>query len=89
MGHLGIQFANKMGYRVVALSSSSSKAQLAKDLGAHEYLDGSKVDQGKALAELGGAKVVICTAPSPDVINKLFSGMKSDGTILIVASKRF
>jgi D-arabinose 1-dehydrogenase-like Zn-dependent alcohol dehydrogenase len=86
LGHLGIQFAAKMGYRVVALSSSPSKAALAKELGAHEYIDGSSVDQGEALQKLGGAKVIMCTAPRGDVINKLYGGMRPKGTILILAS---
>ena len=59
LGHLAIQFANKMGYRTVALSSSGSKKDLAMKLGAHDYLDGSKVDQAAELQKLGGAKVIV------------------------------
>ncbi|KAI0782627.1 GroES-like protein [Abortiporus biennis] len=85
LGHFAIQFAHAMGYKTVALSSSPAKAQLAKDLGAHEYIDGSKVDQAKALQELGGAKVIMCTAPNPKVIQTLIGGLATDGTLLLLA----
>ncbi|KAI0749401.1 GroES-like protein [Daedaleopsis nitida] len=85
LGHLGLQFANAMGYRVVALSSGPSKEALSKELGAHVYLDGSKVDQGEALKSLGGAKVILCTAPNADVIQKLLSGLSIDGTLCLLA----
>ena len=55
LGHLGIQYASKMGYRTVALSSSGAKEKFARLLGAHEYIDGSKEDQGEILSKLGGA----------------------------------
>jgi hypothetical protein len=58
--HLGILFCRAMGYRTVALSSSASKESLAAELGAHDYIDGSKVDQADTLQKLGGAKVKIC-----------------------------
>ena len=74
-----------MGYRVVALSSSSSKQALARELGAHEYIDGSKEDQAAALQALGGAKVIMCTAPNADAIQNLISGMAIGGTMLLVA----
>lgn len=52
LGHLAVQFARQMGFRVVALSSSDSKREMAKKLGAHEYLDGSKVDQAEELQKV-------------------------------------
>ncbi|KAI0368656.1 GroES-like protein [Pilatotrama ljubarskyi] len=85
LGHLGLQIANAMGYRVIALSSGSSKEALARQLGAHEYIDGSKVDQAEALKALGGAKVIMCTAPNSDVIQSLLSGLAVDGTLLLIA----
>lgn len=54
LGHMGLQYAAKMGYRVVALSSSDAKRDFAHKLGAHDYIDGSKEDQGAALAKMGG-----------------------------------
>lgn len=85
LGHLAVQFSRKMGYKTVALSASDSKKDLAAKLGAHEYVDGSKEDQAKALQKLGGAKVIVCTAPNPEVINKLMGGLATDGILLILA----
>ena len=87
LGHLGIQYAAKMGYKTVALSSSGVKEKFAKDLGAHVYIDGSKEDQGEALSKLGGAALIVATAPDPDVIQKLLPGLGLRGKLLIVASK--
>lgn len=85
LGHLAVQFASRMGYKTVALSSGPSKEQLAKNLGAQVYLDGSKVDQTKELAALGGAKVIICTAPNSQVIQGLLPALALDGTLLVLA----
>ncbi len=74
-----------MGYRVVALSSGPAKESLSKELGAHVYVDGSKVDQAEALKALGGAKVIACTAPNASVTEKLLPGLAVDGTLLLLA----
>lgn len=74
-----------MGYHVVALSSGDSKKDLAHKLGAHDYIDGSKVDQAEELTKMGGAKVILCTAPHPDVIQKLVNGLGVDGQLCILA----
>ncbi|GAA5901006.1 hypothetical protein JCM6882_005999 [Rhodosporidiobolus microsporus] len=84
LGHLGVQFARQMGYKTVALSGSASKKELADKLGAHVYVDGSKEDQAEALQKLGGAKVVVCTAPNPEIIGKLVPGLAPDGQLLIL-----
>ncbi|KAL8805560.1 MAG: hypothetical protein Q9200_005379 [Gallowayella weberi] len=75
LGHLAIQYASKMGYRVVALSSSGAKKQFAKDLGADDYIDGSKEDHAEALQKLGGASLIVSTSPSPESIGKLVGGL--------------
>jgi len=85
LGHFAIQFAHSMGYRVVALSSSPAKEHIAKKLGASVYLDGSKVDQAKALQDMGGAKVIMCTAPKAEVIQSLIPGLTVGGQLLILA----
>ncbi|KAI8980104.1 GroES-like protein [Trametes punicea] len=85
LGHLALQIANAMGYRVVALSSNSSKEPLARQLGAHDYIDCSKQDEVETLKASGGAKVIMCTAPNPEVIQKLIPGLAVDGTMLLVA----
>lgn len=85
LGHLAVQFAAKSGYNVVALSSSDSKRKLAAELGAKHYVDGSKENLGEALQKLGGADLVVCTAPSADLIKSLIPGLNVNGTILILA----
>jgi D-arabinose 1-dehydrogenase-like Zn-dependent alcohol dehydrogenase len=85
LGHLAVQFAKNMGLHTIALSSSDSKRQLATELGAAEYIDGSKEDQAEALAKRGGAKVIMCTAPSSKVIQTLLPGLAVGGQLLILA----
>ena len=87
LGHLAIQYSRKMGDKTVALSSSASKKELAEKLGAHIYLDGSKVDQAEELMKLGGAKVIMCTAPNGPIITKLLGGLAVNGTILLLAGE--
>lgn len=85
LGHLALQFSRAMGYRTIALSSGPGKKELALSLGADEYIDGSEVNQAEALQALGGAKVIMCTAPSPKVIQSLLPGLAVDGQLLILA----
>ncbi|TCD60758.1 hypothetical protein EIP91_009551 [Steccherinum ochraceum] len=85
VGHLGIQFASKMGYKVVALSSGPSKEEDSLKFGAFKYLDGSKVDHGEELQKLGGAKVIMLCAPTSDV-SGLLKGLAYDGTLLVLAA---
>ncbi|KAJ3993847.1 GroES-like protein [Lentinula boryana] len=85
LGHLGIQYAKAMGYKVVALSQSDAKKDLATKLGADVYLDGSKVNQVDELMKLGGAKVILATAPQGAAIATLLGGLKVGGTMLTVA----
>lgn len=87
LGHLALQYANKMGYRVVALSSSGSKEKFARDLGAHDYVDGSKTNEGEYLKNLGGAAMIVSTAPNPEVIPQLLEGLAPLGKLLILSGK--
>src|SRR5262249_11511864 len=64
LGHLGIQYANKFGYRVAAIGRGPGNAALAKKLGASVYIDSSAVDAAEELQKLGGAQVILATAPS-------------------------
>ncbi|EJF61518.1 GroES-like protein [Dichomitus squalens LYAD-421 SS1] len=82
VGHLGIQIAKAMGFRVIAISSSGDKEAVARELGAHEYIDCSKVDPVQALQALGGAKVIMCTVPDIHAAMKLLPGLAVDGTLL-------
>jgi D-arabinose 1-dehydrogenase-like Zn-dependent alcohol dehydrogenase len=86
LGHLALQYANKMGFRVVAISSSADKEKFARDLGAHEYIDGSKEDIGQALQKMGGAACVVFTAPNAKLIPPLISGLGPLGKLLVLAT---
>jgi D-arabinose 1-dehydrogenase-like Zn-dependent alcohol dehydrogenase len=85
LGHLAVQYANKMGYRVVALSSGSKKKEFAMQLGAHEYIDTSKDDGCAKLQEMGGAALIVATAPNPKAIGPLTGGLEPGGRILVLA----
>jgi D-arabinose 1-dehydrogenase-like Zn-dependent alcohol dehydrogenase len=86
LGHLGIQYAARMGFRTVALSSGSDKEDLARQLGAHEYVDTTKVKAAEGLQKLGGADLVLATAPYADAIASTVDGLKPRGKLLIVAA---
>nr|POE52196.1 alcohol dehydrogenase patd [Quercus suber] len=85
LGHLALQYASKFGYRVVALSRDNKKEAFARKLGATEYISGSPEEQGAALAKLGGAACIMCTAPIQDSIGPLISGIGPLGKLLIVS----
>ena len=82
LGHLALQYANKMGYRVVALSSGGSKRDFAAKLGAHDYIDTSKDDPAKTLKAMGGAALIVCTAPNAKAISSLTGGLEPGGSVL-------
>lgn len=86
LGHLGIQYAAKMGFHVVAVSSGSDKEQLARQLGAHDYIDTKKVAAAEGLQKLGGADLVLATAPHASAIVSTFDGLKPRGKLLLVAA---
>ena len=87
LGHLALQYANKMGYKVVALSSSAGKEKFAKELGAHEYLDASKENVAEGLMKLGGAAMIVSTAPNPDVVGDLVNGLAPGGKLVVLSRK--
>ncbi|KAJ9156466.1 Polyketide synthase, enoylreductase domain [Pleurostoma richardsiae] len=85
LGHLAIQYARKFGWRVVAVSRGSSKEAFAKELGAHEYIDSSKVDPGEALKNLGGASLIVTTTPVAAAITPLMKGLGLLGKLLVLS----
>lgn len=85
LGHLALQYAAKMGYTVVALSSSSDKGDFAAMLGAHHYIDTSKEDASRALQKLGGANMIVCTAPNAKVVSPLVTGLAPSGKLVVLA----
>ena len=87
LGHLAIQYAHKLGYRVVALSRDSRKEKFARELGADEYVDASKGDTGEALQKLGGASLILATAPSADSITPLLKGLGILGKLVILSGE--
>jgi D-arabinose 1-dehydrogenase-like Zn-dependent alcohol dehydrogenase len=86
LGHLAIQFASRMGFRTVALSRGADKKALARELGAHEYVDAKDVEPAEGLRALGGADLVLATAPNSAAIAAVVGGLKPRGKLLIVAA---
>jgi len=86
LGHLAVQFASKSGYKTVAISRGADKEKLARELGAEFYIDDAKGDAAKQLADMGGAQVILCTAPNSKAIGALAPGLKYKGKLLIVAA---
>ena len=86
LGHLAIQYAARMGFRTIAVSSGADKEELARQLGAHEYVDTKKVSAAEGLKKLGGADLVLATAPHADAIASTVDGLKPRGKLLIVAA---
>jgi D-arabinose 1-dehydrogenase-like Zn-dependent alcohol dehydrogenase len=86
LGHLGIQFANKFGYRVAAISRGKENAALARKLGAHHYIDSQASNPAAELEKLGGARVILCTAPSGKSMTALVDGLGIDGRMVVVGA---
>lgn len=85
LGHLALQYARKMGYRTVAISTSSSKKDFATQLGATDYIDTSKENAAEALQKMGGAALIIVTAPNPEIMGPLVNGLGPLGKLLNLA----
>lgn len=86
LGHLGIQFAVKMGFRTVAIARGQDKAKLALELGAHRYIDSRTQDVAATLAGMGGAKLILATATNTDAMSAAVGGLGYRGTLLIVGA---
>ena len=84
LGHLGIQFANKFGYRVAAIGRGAESAPLAKKLGAHIYIDNQATNPAEALQKLGGAQVILATAPSSKAMSDVINGLGPNGKLIVV-----
>jgi propanol-preferring alcohol dehydrogenase len=84
LGHLGIQYARAMGFRVAAIDLGAEKAELAKKLGAHHYIDGKTQDPGAALQALGGASVILATAASGKAMSPLVGGLAVTGRMITI-----
>jgi D-arabinose 1-dehydrogenase-like Zn-dependent alcohol dehydrogenase len=86
LGHLAIQYAARMGFRTVAISRGADKEALARELGAHEYVDTQRRPAAEALQALGGAHLVLATAPHSDAIDATVGGLRPRGRLLVVAA---
>ena len=86
LGHLGIQFANKFGYKVAAIGRGSENAVLAKKLGASVYIDSKSTNAAEELQKLGGAQVILATAPSSKAMSELVNGLGPNGKLMVVGA---
>src|SRR6202050_3367591 len=86
LGHLGIQFAQKFGYKVAAVGRGPEKAALAKKLGADIYIDSAATDPAAELQKLGGAAAILATAPSGKSMSALIGGLGANGTLMVVGA---
>lgn len=88
LGHLAIQFANKFGYKVAAVGRSSENAPLARKLGASVYIDSKATNAAEELQKLGGAQVILATAPSSKAMSALIDGLGPNGTLMVIGADR-
>lgn len=86
LGHLGVQFAAKMGFRTIAIARGSDKASFAKQLGAHHYIDSQALDVAAELQKLGGAKVIIATVTDADAMSTAVNGLAINGKLMVLGA---
>jgi len=86
LGHLGIQFASKFGYKVAAIGRGSENAAIAKKLGASVYIDSKATNAAEELQRLGGAQVILATAPSSKSMSELINGLAPNGKLMVVGA---
>jgi propanol-preferring alcohol dehydrogenase len=84
LGHLGVQYARHMGFEVAAIGRGADKAELAKKLGAHHYIDNAATDSAEALQALGGAKVILITASGGKTVTETFKGLRPGGVSIVL-----
>jgi D-arabinose 1-dehydrogenase-like Zn-dependent alcohol dehydrogenase len=84
LGHLGVQYASRFGYRVAAIGRGSENATLAKKLGASIYIDSAATKAAEELQKLGGAQVILATAPSSKAMSELIDGLAPNGKLMVV-----
>lgn len=86
LGHLAVQFANRFGFRVAAISRGHENAELASKLGAHHYLDSRTTNIAEKLQKIGGARVILATAPSGKSKSALVDGLATNGKMVVVGA---
>jgi D-arabinose 1-dehydrogenase-like Zn-dependent alcohol dehydrogenase len=86
LGHLGIQFANKFGYKVVAIGRGAENEAFVKKLGASVYIDNKATKPAEALQKMGGAQVILATAPSSKAMSELIDGLAPNGKLMVIGA---
>jgi D-arabinose 1-dehydrogenase-like Zn-dependent alcohol dehydrogenase len=86
LGHLGVQFASKFGYKVAAIGRGPENSALAKKLGASVYIDSAEANAAEELQNLGGAQVILATAPSSKAMSDLFEGLGPNGKLMVIGA---
>lgn len=86
LGHLGVQFAAKMGFKTVAIARGSGKEPLARELGAHHYIDSQAQDVAGELAKLGGAKVIVATVTNAEAMSATLGGLGVNGKLMVLGA---
>jgi len=86
LGHLGVQWANKFGYKVAAIGRGSENARLAKKLGANVYIDSKATNAAEELQKLGGAQVILATAPNSKAMSELIDGLGPNGKLMVIGA---
>jgi D-arabinose 1-dehydrogenase-like Zn-dependent alcohol dehydrogenase len=88
VGHLAIQFASRMGFRTVAINRGRAKEELARQLGADEYVDSTEQPGGEAVRALGGASVILCTVDHADLQSELVNGLRPNGRLIVLEGQQ-
>jgi alcohol dehydrogenase len=86
LGHLGIQFAARQGFRTVAVNRGRDKEALARKLGAHDYIDSAAGDPAQALQAMGGAKAILATVTSAEAMQAIAGGLGTNGTLMVIGA---
>ena len=86
LGHLGVQFAAKMGFKTVAIARGQDKAAFVRQLGAHHYIDSAATDAAAGLQTLGGAKAILATVTSGEAMAALQGGLAANGTLMVIGA---
>ena len=86
LGHLAVQFASKMGFRAVAIARGKDKEPLARQLGAHHYIDSATTDPAKELQQMGGARIIAATATSAQAMAATIGGLSVDGRLIVLGA---
>jgi D-arabinose 1-dehydrogenase-like Zn-dependent alcohol dehydrogenase len=86
LGHLGVQFANRLGFETVAIARGTDKEELARKLGAHHYIDSTAGDPAEALQALGGVDLILSTVTNSDAMAAVFGGLRPTGKLLVVGA---